>query len=174
MGTAAPTTRNTSRVLLVDDRERVLLFRCRIDADPEKPRHMWITPGGEVRAGETLAEAAVREAREETGLSLDVADLGPPVARTSGEWSWRGKRYLTVDTFFFVRVGTLAVDTRGFEALERSIVDGHRWWSRSELDAATELVLPVGLRPLLDRLLAGERPDPPVELPWRTAQAPGG
>ena len=44
---------------------------------------------------------------------------------------------------------------------------------RCQIDAATELVLPVGLRPLLDRLLAGERPDPPIQLPWRTPEALG-
>jgi 8-oxo-dGTP diphosphatase len=34
-------------------------------------------PGGKVEPGETLAEAAAREAKEETGISLSVADLRP-------------------------------------------------------------------------------------------------
>jgi 8-oxo-dGTP pyrophosphatase MutT (NUDIX family) len=166
-GSATLTTRRTARILLVDDRERVLLFRCRLDAHLEDRGHMWITPGGGVQPGETLAEAAVRELREETGLSLAEAELGPVVARSTGEWGSR-RRYLAVDAFFHVRVPALTVDTAGFQPEEHRVLSAHHWWSRSEIDTAAELVLPIGLRPLLDRLLAGQRPHPPVELPWPT------
>jgi 8-oxo-dGTP diphosphatase len=59
---------------------------------------LWQTPGGKPDAGETLAEAAVRETFEETGLAL-----GEPreIARQSDDFPEIGYRYETV--FFAAR-----------------------------------------------------------------------
>jgi 8-oxo-dGTP diphosphatase len=54
-------------ILLADD--RVVLVE-RKNAPPG-----WALPGGFVDMGETLEAAAVREAREETGLDVDLSDL---------------------------------------------------------------------------------------------------
>src|SRR4051812_31747043 len=70
--------RRTARVLLVDDTDRLLLFE---DTDPGLPdAHWWITTGGGVDEGETDAQAAVREVREETGHVAVEADLLGPLA----------------------------------------------------------------------------------------------
>lgn len=40
-----------------------------------RPPHLYTLPGGVVEAGETLAEAVIRETMEETGLAIEPAGL---------------------------------------------------------------------------------------------------
>ena len=48
-----------------DDRQVVLVLR-------RHPPEGWALPGGHVDYGETLEQAAAREAREETGLTIEI------------------------------------------------------------------------------------------------------
>jgi len=161
-----PFARRTARVLLVDETDRVLLFETYRDYWRRRLGTYWITPGGGVEPGESLAQAAVRELREETGLAVPLGDLGPHVAASSGHADLSWVRGTLRDDYFFHRVPAHAVVIDGFEALERLQTLGHRWWSAEELAASDEDVVPRGLDRLLPRLLAGRIPDEPVTLPW--------
>ncbi len=151
---------------MADPAGRVLLFSAQ---DPGEER-WWFTPGGGVHRGETVRSAAVRELFEETGFACTETGLGPVVATSSSLWLARneGKLFLGAHTYFFLRVPRTTLNTDGQEDLERSMITGHRWWSVSELRAATEAIAPLGLADLLDRLLAGDIPASPVRLPRRT------
>jgi ADP-ribose pyrophosphatase YjhB (NUDIX family) len=142
-----------------------LLFSVRAAAEDAVGRY-WITPGGGVRAGETLPQAAVRELAEETGYVLGQDQIGPVVASCAGQWEADGRTFFASDSFFFVRVAGAAVDTSGHEELERRMLAGHRWWTLTELGRSREPVFPIGLAGLLGRLLTGDVPAMPLRLPW--------
>ena len=60
--------------LVVDERGNILLIRAR----NLRNQPVWTLPKGTLQAGETSAEAALREVREETGYECEVVrDLGP-------------------------------------------------------------------------------------------------
>jgi 8-oxo-dGTP pyrophosphatase MutT (NUDIX family) len=146
-----------ARVLLVDDQERVLLFRHTDDGAA-----FWCPVGGGREAGETSEEAARREIREETGIDQPV-DL---VAI--------GRRHVVVPSFgrltdvreqwFLARVPTSAVTTTGWTALERETISAWRWWSVADLQLASERLVPGDLDVLLARLLGDGPPATPIEL----------
>lgn len=154
-----PRFRPTARLLVVDPDGRILLFSA---AGPA-----WFTPGGGVHRGERLEAAAVRELAEETGHVRAETDIGPLVATSAGLWpTGNGLTFFGADSYFLVRVAGAWVDTGGQEALERSVITGHRWWTTVELRATSDKIVPNGLADLVDGLLRAGLPATPVRLAW--------
>jgi ADP-ribose pyrophosphatase YjhB (NUDIX family) len=64
-------------VAVIDDR-RILLTK-------REDFEVWCLPGGGVEEGESLAEGAIREAKEETGLDVELTRLVGVYSRMGGE-----------------------------------------------------------------------------------------
>jgi 8-oxo-dGTP pyrophosphatase MutT (NUDIX family) len=153
-----PVPRPSARVVLLDGAGRLLLFSANSGLNgPVR----WFTAGGGVEEGETYEQAAVRELREETGLTGVV--LGPEV--------WRGRPWTTVrngvlyevrQRYYLVRVPAFEIDTSAFEDEERSAIIGYHWWTREELAVTTDVLRPAGLPGLLAALIADGPPREPI------------
>jgi len=127
----SPWRRQTGRVLPVDPAGRVLLLH---GWDPHRPGEpYWFTIGGGAEQGESLRDAAVRELREETGILVDPARLGEPIAQNTIEFSWAGYHIIQGQTFYAVLVESAEVTLDGLDNWERASTDKYGWLSADDL-----------------------------------------
>lgn len=102
----------------------------------------WLPIGGELESGETPAEAAVRELREETGLigafhALAGALDGVPAGLIGYEEHQAGSKGLHMNFVFVAEVAS------GAEVVPNEEFGAFRWVDRAELDA---LASPLNVR----------------------------
>ena len=113
----------TVDIIIEHEGGRILLIRRK------NPPHGWALPGGFVDYGETLEEAAVREAREETGLDVSLTRQFHAYSDPS-----RDSRMHTISVVFTGKAagtpvaGDDAADVRAFDSasLPDDIVFDHR------------------------------------------------
>ena len=158
--------RPSARLILLDQQDRLFLFKVHQPTvyDPADPHYdpFWIMIGGLVDPGEDYADAAVREAREETALSVDGEVRW--VWKRERVMQWRERKVLHRERFFLARAAAGAVDTSGLDEREKSWTLDHRWWSLEEIAASPERFEPLALASLLGALLRDGAPAEPITI----------
>ena len=142
--TPARRIRRAARLLVIDEHERLLLFRFTFAGRTP----FWATAGGECDPGESFEDEAKRELTEETGL---VAEPGPVILT-------RGNNFVTAigepvtanERYFRIRVPSGDIVTSGHTDLEREIMCEHRWFTRSDLTSWAEPIFPPEILEILD------------------------
>lgn len=123
----------SSAVLILDGEGHALFIRRARDPGKEK----LALPGGFIDRGETAEQAALREVREEAGVTLDSVEF---LASFPNLYAYRGVEYPVVDLFF-----TAQVRSRQATALEdvTEIV-----WAAPDSLAEADLAFPSHARAL--------------------------
>jgi len=157
--------RTAVRVVVLDERDQILLFRTRSPDYPELGT-WWELPGGGIDPGESYLDAAVRELREETGFVVGRDRVGPPTWTRTATFKCRGFRRVQDEVVVTARLAGVApaVDVAGQLYYELDAYLAARWWPTAELLTTTDRCYPGRLPELLPALLAGE----PVAEPFET------
>jgi 8-oxo-dGTP pyrophosphatase MutT (NUDIX family) len=144
--------RSTARVLPVDREGRVLLQLAH--GVRRRDDFHWLTIGGGVARGETLAQAAAREMREEAGIVIDPAALGHPIGTTVIRYAAFGVLPVCqYQTYFAFPLDEAEPNFRHQSPYERLTIAGHEWLSADELERRPERLTDAAL-PRLARAAA--------------------
>lgn len=156
--------RTAVRIVLIDVAGDVLLLSTR-DASNPGFGSSWELPGGGVVAQESIAEAIVRELREETGIQIPHDAVSSPLWHRDVLYTYRGERRRQHEIICVARIFERAprVDDSGREMVEREDHLLHRWWQREALLTSTDRFYPRSLPKHLDALLAGREVEEPLE-----------
>jgi 8-oxo-dGTP pyrophosphatase MutT (NUDIX family) len=140
--------RPSSRLLVINARDQILLFRFEHKEGALADQLFWSTPGGGLEEGENYEAAARRELFEEVGLEVD--DVGEEVTQRTVHLPLpSGETVLADERYFLIRLDEHAVSDAHWTPLEKEVMTAHRWWSQAELRRASEQVWPEDLERVL-------------------------
>lgn len=152
-------SRLTVKLLLLDEQDRLLLIHSR---DPASGRECWYPVGGGIEPGESVQQAAVREAAEETGL-VDLP-LGTPVWIRDHTYRYDGREVDVHEEWLLHRVKHFPPDPAALSEYERRTIQDFRWWHVEDLATTTDTVFPPRLWHHLSTLLENGLPSTPVDI----------
>ena len=142
--------RRSSRLILLDPQDRLLLFRYQGEHKPP----FWSTAGGELQDAESFRQAAARELDEETGFDAVIGDLictreavYAVAESTPARWQ---------EQYFLVRCDGGIPSNQGWTPEEHRTIADCKWWSEADVQSTDETFLP-GWLPDLRRHVVSDR-----------------
>lgn len=148
--------RDAVRCVVVDREGLVLLLRSAAG---------WELPGGGIRPGESLVDAARRELAEETGLVVDDDQVGEPTWSRQTTFRAGDLRRLQAERIVRVAVDASApaVRTGGRHLAGRRPDQAYRWWPVADVRESRQRFYPGRLPELLVAFLDDQRIVEPFE-----------
>jgi len=144
--------RPAARLLVIDEEERVLLFKFVFAEGALAGSIFWATPGGALDPGESFEEAAKRELFEETGMVIDSVEEHVAEKQFVLPLPEGGEAFAT-ERFYLVRTVNKPLSKDNWTELENQVMTEHKWWHKHELHATTDTVYPKDLTDILARVL---------------------
>ena len=153
--------RKASRVVLLNERDEVLLIRAQ---DLLSTSHQWwMTCGGGSELGESAAQTAARELAEETGIECEPHELIGPLATRDEVFEFTEKSLRQLETYFAFRTSEdIELEDAVWTDIEKRSLLEFRWWTREQLMATSETIYPKNLLGLIDLATTGSVPDVPL------------
>jgi 8-oxo-dGTP pyrophosphatase MutT (NUDIX family) len=168
--------RNVVRAVVLDSADRMLLLQVGELGNPEFGT-AWELPGGGIEAGETHAEAVIRELREETGIVVTTEQIAAPTWRRDVLYDYRGMRRLQHEAISLVRLAEPAPAIQDVlrDGFEQQDLFEARWWTQDEILSSAEWFYPRSLPSMLGRFLDGAVIEEGLEVwdkdAWRAASS---
>lgn len=119
------------RVIIPKDGKILMVKQHHEDKD------IWMVPGGGIEAGENSIDAAVREAKEETGLDIEVTGVAWHIEEVSPERGQRFVNYMIGE----IKGGSLALGSDPELDSDKQVLREVRFMSQEEI-AELEHVYP--------------------------------
>ena len=168
--------RNVVRAVVIDGADRVLLLQVGELGNPEFGT-AWELPGGGIEAGETHAQAVIRELREETGIVVAAEQIATPSWKRDVLYDYRGARRLQHEAISLVRLAgpTPTIQSVLRDGFEQQDLFDARWWTQREILDSSEWFYPRSLPSMLNRFLDGAVIEEALEVwdkdAWRAASS---
>jgi 8-oxo-dGTP pyrophosphatase MutT (NUDIX family) len=151
--------RQTVKLLLLDEHDHLLLIHSR---DPSTGNDCWYPVGGGIEPGESLQDAAAREAYEETGLRN--LPTGTRVWWRDHTYEYDDQHYDVHEDWLLHHIPHFTPAPAQLTPYETRTIQSFHWWTPEALTTTTTTVYPPNLGQLLTALLSNAIPEEPFNI----------